>query len=312
MTTAIEATTACDLCGGREPLPFGEENGYRLVRCGVCGLVYVDPPPTPPELERLYRKRMLRGGAGDYYAAYMRRRAGHERHAGRLLDRLERFRRPGRLLELGCGAGFLLACARERGWDVAGVEPSPIFARFARERLGLDVVAADLESAVLPRGAFDAVAMIDLLSHLRSPTAALERVRAWLAPGGVLLLQAGNRGEFPGKPRRADWDTPLHLFHFTRSHLRLLLEGAGFEVVWLRSEPKTPAPRALAALAGPPVRRLVGPAYRGARAAWGAIRRLVPEGTASPPIDSTVYVLAAAREDRAEAPEPLQSMRGGL
>jgi len=303
--TIEQRRTACDACRDRSPVPFGEENGHKLVRCSGCGLVYVNPQPPASELRHIYRERMERGGEADYYAAYTAARAGHERHARRLLGWLEGIRRPGRLLEIGCGPGFFLACARARGWEVLGVEPAEPFAAYARRTLGIDVVAADLDSADLPRGRFDAAAMLDLLSHLPSPAGALARVRDSLAPGGVLLIQTGNRGEFEGIPAGADWDTPLHLFHFTRRNLCDLLGRAGFEVLCTRSEPKAGMPRAARAVARPWMRRLLAPPYRCARAALRALRALDPRRAARI-LDRTVYVIA-----RAGPPAPLQSQGGG-
>ncbi|MBN1420772.1 MAG: class I SAM-dependent methyltransferase [Planctomycetes bacterium] len=306
MPKTVEATSlACDCCGARAPAPFGEEHGYRLVRCSACGLIYVDPQPGAADLARIYREQWERGGASSYYSRYTAARRGHEHHARRLLAWLERFRPPGRLLEIGCGAGFFLSCARKRGWDVLGVEPAGPFVAYARETLGIDVLAADLDSAHLPSGQFQAAAMIDLLSHLPSPAHAIARVRELLAPGGFLLIQAGNRGEFKRIPRGADWDTPLHLFHFTRLNLHGLLARSGFEVLWTRSEPKPRLLRAARAVARPWMRRVLAPPYRCARAALGALRALDPRGEARI-LDRTVYMIA-----RAGPPDPLQTPGGG-
>src|SRR5439155_18858419 len=110
------------------------------------------------------------------------------------LERIERHVRRGALLDLGCWVGFLLAGARERGWSTLGAEPSEFAWRYARERLGLEVLHAGLLDADLPQGSFDAVVMADVIEHLPDPAGALDRLAQVLRPGGVVHLALPNAG----------------------------------------------------------------------------------------------------------------------
>jgi len=57
---------------------------------------------------------------------YVEEEAGQRETARRILAEIERHAPRGALVDLGCWVGFLLAEARERGWDAVGVEPSGV------------------------------------------------------------------------------------------------------------------------------------------------------------------------------------------
>ena len=118
-----------------------------------------------------------------------------------------------RILDLGCGQGLLAAwlraaahCCYERGiwprtWPPAprpesmrGIELRAREVDRARRALGpgCEVVQADIRSAVF--GSADAVVILDVLHYLPAPSQreVLQRVRAALPPGGLLLLRVGD------------------------------------------------------------------------------------------------------------------------
>ena len=101
------------------------------------------------------------------------------------LDRMEAYRgwtpetRKGkRLLEIGSGLGNMLIEARERGYDVTGVEYASASVARANARLGQDVVVqGTVESAPLGEGTFDVCVFADVIEHTRDPLAVV--ARAW-------------------------------------------------------------------------------------------------------------------------------------
>jgi SAM-dependent methyltransferase len=254
-----------------------------IVRCAYCGHGQVEPMPPAAVLEGAYAE----AASEDY----LREEAGQRATARTMLERIERRAGAGRVLDLGCWVGFLLAEARDRGWDAVGVEPSEWASRLARERFGLDVRTGDLFAADLEPRSFTAVVMADVIEHLPEPGAALDRVHAWLAPGGVLALALPDAGSPLARALGAKWWSvlPTHVQYFTRGSLEILLSRHGFNVLEARTAPKSFTVRyyleRLAGYSEPLAERLVDAADRA-----GAADRLV-----TPDFGDRMWMLAARR-----------------
>jgi SAM-dependent methyltransferase len=208
-----------------------------IVRCPACSHMQLDRFPTEAELGEAY------GEAAS--EDYVEEEAGQRETARIALERIERFA-PGAdegrraILDLGCWVGFLLAVARERGWETLGVEPSEFASAFARERLGLEVIRDDLFEADLGGRRFDAIAMGDVIEHLPRPADALDRMAEMLAPGGVAYLALPDAGSRVARRMGARWWSviPTHVQYFTRASLLTLLRRRGWEPLWLGTAPK--------------------------------------------------------------------------
>ena len=243
-----------------------------IVRCGECGHMQLDVFPTDSQLLRLYED----AASGDY----VEEEAGQRLTARRGLERIERWvPGRGRLLDLGCWVGFLLAEAGSRGWEGVGVEPSGFAAGYARSRLGLDVRQEDLFTASLPAGAFDAVVLGDVIEHLVDPAAALDRVAELLAPGGVVYLALPDAGSALARRMGARWWSviPTHVQYFTRASLFRLLRRRGFEPLWAGTDPKTFTVRYYLDRIGGYSPALAGALVRAASAAGVADRPWAPD-----------------------------------
>jgi 2-polyprenyl-3-methyl-5-hydroxy-6-metoxy-1,4-benzoquinol methylase len=150
-------------------------------------------------------------------------------------ERLVRVRRHaadgGRLLDVGCSLGTFVEVAREM-FDALGVEPDQATASQARDR-GLPVLTGTLETIVAPPGGFDVVTMFHVLEHLSSPRAALARVHALLAPGGIAVVETPTVDSlwFRAAPRCWRQLIPDHYFFFSRASLERLLRESSMQPV---------------------------------------------------------------------------------
>jgi SAM-dependent methyltransferase len=203
-----------------------------IVRCLACGHMQLERFPDEAELSEAYGE----AESDDY----VEEEAGQRATARIALGHIERHAAPGALLDLGCWVGFLMAEARDRGWQTLGVEPSEFASAYARDQLGLDVLRADLLDADLPAGGFDAVVMADVIEHLLDPSAALDRIGSLLRPGGVVYLALPNAGSRVARRMGPRWWSviPTHVQYFTRPSLFTLLRRRGFEPLWAGTAPK--------------------------------------------------------------------------
>lgn len=111
-----------------------------------------------------------------------------------------------RVLDVGCGGGFLLERLAGRGYAGVGVDLSPESVAIANRRLeaigAADRLRAEVGSAYEPPpGPFDVVTLTDVLEHLEDPRACLRALRDVLAPGGLLVVSTPNRRSLPGARR---------------------------------------------------------------------------------------------------------------
>jgi SAM-dependent methyltransferase len=222
--------------GAQGLIPTTDAYGMALddiVRCSACGHMQLARTPSDDELLPLYEE-----AEADHY---IEEEAGQRATAAAALDLIEAHVARGRMLDLGCWVGFLLAEARDRGWDVTGVEPSAFASAFARERLGLPVLRSDLFAADLPAASFDAVVLGDVIEHLPDPGAALERIARLLKPEGVLYLALPDAGSALARRMGARWWSviPTHVQYFTRGSLATLLRRRGYEPLRVATAPKT-------------------------------------------------------------------------
>lgn len=223
----------CALCNLDDTENLCKDRRFNLVRCRRCGLVYINPRPTRDELNRMYNVTSHSCCAMDH-AGYMDLAYLHELKARKSLRIIKKHKKEGRILDIGCAAGFFLNQARKRGFKTHGVEMSRDLCYFAQKDFKLDVFCGTLIEASYPSEYFDVVTMFDVLSHLPTPVEELKEVNRILRKGGLLVVETGNKGELDAtavKKWKGVWGSPSHLYHFGGSTLQRLFGMTGFDCI---------------------------------------------------------------------------------
>jgi SAM-dependent methyltransferase len=139
-----------------------------------------------------------------------------------------------RLVDIGCGDGFLVEILQKQGVETVGVDPSVHSVEAARAK-GLTAytgyVGRDFD---IPGGPFDAFVSTDVLEHVPDLKDFLQGISRNLKPGAVGLLETHNMVPLLAGNRVYDFVLD-HLTYFTVDTLRLSLECSGFEVLHIES-----------------------------------------------------------------------------
>ncbi|MEK6252562.1 MAG: class I SAM-dependent methyltransferase [Actinomycetota bacterium] len=201
------------------------------------------------------------------YEGYVTTHAGSEpaERAVPSLDRNIRRRLPRdrniRILDIGCGQGYLLDVLREAGYpQVSGVDVSAEQVEIARLR-GLDVTQGDVFDFLREHlGGFDAITAVDLIEHFDKADVLrlLDDVARALKPGGILVGQVPN-GESPFGGRYIYGDF-THGTAFTQRSIAQVLHATGFTEV--RSFPVEPAVHGLSSALRMVVWKVLATAYK--------------------------------------------------
>ena len=237
--------SACLLCGSESSaalFPVADRlhrttaRDFRILRCGQCGMMRLDPMPAPAESRQYHPENYWFApdatAAGRLEEAYRRLvLRDHARFVERALDEAEV---RGRLLDVGCGGGLLLGMLRDRCFRVVGLDNSIHAATIAWSRQHVPAVCGVLEHAPFGAASFAVVSMFHVLEHVPDPHAYVAAAHRLLAPGGRLIAQTPNASCWQFRLLGRFWsglDAPRHLYDFRASDLERLLETGGFTVL---------------------------------------------------------------------------------
>ncbi|WP_447979772.1 class I SAM-dependent methyltransferase [Candidatus Nitrospira bockiana] len=256
------------LLHGRDWLHQTTDQEFMVVQCKGCGLRYLNPRPSPSNLGRYYPsgyfpdppsanrsalERSAKRLSGtlkqwireDYYGYPPALPSTRFRSLRKLLLWPEKTRRSltgrhpipwvgrGRLLDVGCNVGQNMRALQDQGWDVYGIDLSPVAVERARRVFDDRVKLGVLETAGYEDGFFDVLLFSHSLEHMPDPLRVLKEARRILADHGRVVIVVPNAGGVERRifgPWWVHWDPPRHLYHFDAAALTRLLAKAGFTV----------------------------------------------------------------------------------
>ncbi len=246
----------CKLCGYHVERPRYRLDGFAVLACPDCGLVFIDLDPTPEELRHTYGLPYFMERQEYYFrnvvADPTRGRAdGQIADFTHWLDRLELLKGKGRLLDVGCGIGIFLSMAQERGWDAHGVDISEAAVQIATRRPGVKAVAGTLTEARFPDRYFDVITLLDVFEHFPDPSVELRELGRILKEDGLILLNTPNQKALLRRMAHALhclsfglWTYPIrkvfhqyHLYYYSLETLTTTLQKQGFIIVYWEAKP---------------------------------------------------------------------------
>jgi ubiquinone/menaquinone biosynthesis C-methylase UbiE len=141
--------------------------------------------------------------ATDYERVEPHFRPENQAKVRRVLEDLRR-RTGSRMLDLGCGTGFLIQLARDLFDEVHGVDVTPAMLERVDTSTGnVTLHLASAEDVPLPDASFDLVTAYSFLHHLEDYHAVLREAQRLLRPGGLFFADL--------EPNKLHWDAMVAL-----------------------------------------------------------------------------------------------------
>lgn len=211
---------------------------FDVIDCSLCKFKHVAPLPPTKELHALYKKSFYSTEKSNYFESVEKDWSWWMDTYRSYYRLFEKYSKGKKLLDIGSGPGVFLKCGKEMGWDVLGVEPSPLAHKYS-SAMRLNVINDFFPNdRVRAKGPFDVVYMNMLLEHVRDPIVVIKNSRAVLKKGGLLCVVAPNEYNplqkilKEGLGFSAWWIAPpQHLNYFDFKSMGKLLKKNGFDVL---------------------------------------------------------------------------------
>jgi 2-polyprenyl-3-methyl-5-hydroxy-6-metoxy-1,4-benzoquinol methylase len=231
------ASYPCPVCAAASTNPLLTIKEFRIVRCAVCGMVYVDPRVRNEEIFNIYRNEYFKhGGEGGYedyeLIAPLRKKTFQKWYAD-----IERFLPADHAtaLDIGCAAGYFLEHLTSKGWrHVEGIELDRRMLDGLRKS-NFNVSDLPLEQFV-PSHRYHLITLFDVLEHLPDINNDFTKLSAMLDDNGIIALVTPNFASFQRRIFGKRWfqfKPREHIYYFTPTSLRKIAEKHNFSVVYL-------------------------------------------------------------------------------
>lgn len=271
-------TVNCEICGTKGQLQnvLVRPDGLNVVECQVCGLAYISPRPKRQFVEKFYDSNYFSGQGNEVKVGYSQEyydslQASIPQPLLQILHKFGLLNISGlEVLEVGCATGRTLSKFHQGGAHVLGIEPVEDAAKTARELFGLRVINSPFEDVPLDCNKFDIVIALEVIEHLLSPKAFLEKCCRVLRPGGLMVISTPNykATELFSSKWRGFHTSFEHLYFFDSHSLSRLAKNCGFE------NPETVYQAAVHIPATPPIIRRALMLMPGVMQSARAVKRL--------------------------------------
>jgi len=206
---------------------------FRLCKCSQCNLIFTNPRPSKESIGTYYEFE-------DYIS--------HQDKSTNLTNTLYKQVRKitlknkinllkqyspevGQVLDYGCGTGYFLREAKDKGFLASGIEPNDK-ARKIAQSFGLDI--SNSLDELEPSNKYDTITLFHVLEHVHGLRSTIKKLSKHLIKDGTFIIALPNIDSWDSQHYGKDWaalDVPRHLYHFNQKSMSYLAKEMNLLII---------------------------------------------------------------------------------
>ncbi len=202
---------------------FSDYEGLTIGRCKSCGLL---------KTSGSQKKINPKVSQADFYES---NQPIFTNYFSDVIARIRRYRRSGRVLDVGCATGICLRILSENGFRAYGLEPNRVAFQITKQKFSRSVFPLTLKQFWLTKKMrFDTIIYNHVLEHIPDIHEEFLYIHKALLPGGLLVVGIPNTANFVFWLRGKYWESLLpnqHVWHFSTRYLVAYLKNQGFTIL---------------------------------------------------------------------------------
>lgn len=218
-------------CSKRK-IPLFKKRGYVIEQCESCGHRFSEIKDAGMHLSQVYSYDYFFQGKGGY-PNYLDGKSILYNYGIRYSKIITKHIKAGKVLDVGCAAGFILKGFEQSGWSCQGIEPNETMAMYGRNELNLNIKISSLES-FNTNEKFDLISMIQVIGHFFDLNKAMYRTTNLLNQGGLVLVESWDMKSWIARLLGKHWheyNPPSVIHWFSNKTLVELFKHYGFEII---------------------------------------------------------------------------------
>ena len=210
-----------------------------IYKCKNCTVQFMNPVYTDEYLSDFYAKYYTGGPTESEVAE------GQLRTNKIKFDIINKYcNQPGKLFDFGCGNGNFMKYARSIGWDAIGYDVDCAAMQQVEEKLQVPVKCGNFPEIDVDDNSVDLVHAHHVVEHLKNPLRDLKIINRILKKEGLFYVAVPNINAFSARLKfylekmglrtrniGKYYDSDHHIFYYTPTSMKFLLEQAGFEIL---------------------------------------------------------------------------------
>lgn len=207
---------------------------FTIQRCNNCQFIFTNPRPDQQSIGEYYESKEYISHHDENSSlmtkVYNKVRDYTIHRKVKMIAALQPSK--GTLLDIGCGTGNFLQACKKDGWNASGTEPDSGARSRASDKVG-DTIHQNIHSPLLVNQTFNIITMWHVLEHVHQLNETISWARLHLATHGNLIIAVPNPESYDAHKYGKFWaayDVPRHLYHFTKTSMKTLLEPHGLHI----------------------------------------------------------------------------------